>query len=137
MNQGKPGLLVFQVTEDAPFSGYVANKEASEKKILRNAFVEGDVYIDRGDLLEKDEDVFLCFTDQVRDTFSACGYSNLLNSSAACVALIDPYMQLTRHCTLKKAAAHLAVVTSNEQTAQIALTVAKSQDTPKHLMITL
>ncbi|NWY42495.1 S27A6 protein, partial [Sylvia atricapilla] len=66
---GKPGLLVLQVTEDTPFSGYVGNKEASEKKLLCNVFVEGDVYLDTGDLLEMDEDGFLYFTDRVGDTF--------------------------------------------------------------------
>lgn len=34
-------------------------------------------------------------------------------------------VQLTCHCTLKKAAAHLPVVTSNWQTASVTLTVAK------------
>ncbi|RLW05345.1 hypothetical protein DV515_00005317, partial [Chloebia gouldiae] len=65
---GKPGLLVFKVTEDGPFSGYIGNKETSEKKFLHNMFVEGNVYLDTGDLLVMDEDGFLYFTDRVGDT---------------------------------------------------------------------
>uniref|UniRef100_A0A8C3VF84 Long-chain-fatty-acid--CoA ligase n=1 Tax=Catharus ustulatus TaxID=91951 RepID=A0A8C3VF84_CATUS len=63
---------------DAPFSGYVGNKEASEKKLLRNVFVEGDVYLDTGDLLVMDEDGFLYFSDRVGDTFR---YSTKLSAN--------------------------------------------------------
>ena len=68
-NAGKPGLLAVQVTQDAPFSGYAGNNEASEKKLLRNVFVKEDVYFNTGDLLVMDEDGFLYFTDRVGDTF--------------------------------------------------------------------
>ncbi|KFV55723.1 Long-chain fatty acid transport protein 3, partial [Tyto alba] len=66
---GKPGLLVAQVTQDAPFSGYVGNNEASEKKLLRNVFVKGDVYFNTRDLLVMDEDGFIYFSDRMGDTF--------------------------------------------------------------------
>uniref|UniRef100_A0A674G7D3 long-chain-fatty-acid--CoA ligase n=2 Tax=Taeniopygia guttata TaxID=59729 RepID=A0A674G7D3_TAEGU len=65
---GEPGLLVFKVTEDGPFSGYIGNKETSEKKLLHNVFVEGNVYLDTEDRLVMDEDGFLSFTDGVGGT---------------------------------------------------------------------
>ncbi|NXE48487.1 S27A2 synthetase, partial [Casuarius casuarius] len=66
---GEPGLLVVQVTKETPFSGYAGNKEISEKKLLRNVFVKGDVYFDTGDLLVMDQNDFLYFSDRVGDTF--------------------------------------------------------------------
>ncbi|XP_054145438.1 long-chain fatty acid transport protein 6-like [Melozone crissalis] len=86
---GKPGLLVFQVTEDSPFSGYVGNKEASEKKLLRNVFVEGDVYLDTGDLLVMDEDGFLYFTDRVGDTFRWKGENVATLEVADVIGMMD------------------------------------------------
>lgn len=95
---GKPGLLVFQVTEDAPFSGYVGNKEASEKKLLRNVFVEGDVYLDTGDLLVMDEDGFLYFSDRVGDTFR---YSTKLSVNPGSLEKITPMQDLMTQIRLK------------------------------------
>ncbi|NWW75219.1 S27A6 protein, partial [Climacteris rufus] len=86
---GKPGLLVVQVTDDAPFSGYVGNKEASEKKLLRNVFVKGDVYLDTGDLLVMDEDGFLYFTDRVGDTFRWKGENVATLEVAEIISMMD------------------------------------------------
>ncbi|XP_009068571.1 PREDICTED: long-chain fatty acid transport protein 6-like [Acanthisitta chloris] len=86
---GKPGLLVVQVTQDAPFSGYAGNKEASEKKLLRNVFVEGDVYLDTGDLLMQDEDGFLYFTDRVGDTFRWKGENVATSEVAEVIGMMD------------------------------------------------
>ncbi|XP_062455816.1 long-chain fatty acid transport protein 6-like [Rhea pennata] len=66
---GEPGLLVVKVTQETPFSGYAGNKEISEKKLLRNVFVKGDVYFNTGDLLVMDQSGFLYFSDRVGDTF--------------------------------------------------------------------
>ncbi|NXM04549.1 S27A6 protein, partial [Tyrannus savana] len=86
---GKPGLLVVQVTDDAPFSGYAGNKEASEKKLLRNVFVKGDVYLDTGDLLMMDKDGFLYFSDRVGDTFRWKGENVATSEVAEIIGMMD------------------------------------------------
>jgi fatty-acyl-CoA synthase len=50
------------------FEGYT-NKEASEKKILRDVFKRGDAWIRAGDLMRKDEKGFFYFVDRIGDTF--------------------------------------------------------------------
>ncbi|MBP0047479.1 long-chain-acyl-CoA synthetase [Marinobacterium sp. AK62] len=50
------------------FEGYT-NPEASEKKILRDVFSEGDAWWSSGDLLRYDEDGYFYFVDRVGDTF--------------------------------------------------------------------
>ncbi|XP_019372826.1 PREDICTED: long-chain fatty acid transport protein 6-like isoform X4 [Gavialis gangeticus] len=67
--KGEAGLLVGQVSQSAPFAGYAGNQEASERKLLRDVFVKGDVYFNTGDLLLIDQDGFVYFTDRMGDTF--------------------------------------------------------------------
>ena len=50
------------------FEGYT-NAEASERKILRNVFELGDVWIRTGDLMRKDEQGYFYFVDRIGDTF--------------------------------------------------------------------
>ena len=50
------------------FEGYT-NPEASERKILRNVFELGDVWIRTGDLMRKDEQGYFYFVDRIGDTF--------------------------------------------------------------------
>lgn len=50
------------------FEGYT-NPEASEQKVLRDVFQEGDSYWRSGDLLRYDEDGYFYFVDRVGDTF--------------------------------------------------------------------
>lgn len=50
------------------FEGYT-NVEASEKKLLRNVFQDGDVWWTSGDLLRCDEDGYCWFVDRIGDTF--------------------------------------------------------------------
>jgi fatty-acyl-CoA synthase len=50
------------------FEGYT-NAEASARKILRNVFELGDVWIRTGDLMRKDEQGYFYFVDRIGDTF--------------------------------------------------------------------
>ena len=50
------------------FEGYTS-PEATEKKILRNVFAEGDAWWASGDLLRYDEDGYCYFVDRIGDTF--------------------------------------------------------------------
>ena len=50
------------------FEGYT-DPAASEKKIMRNAFAEGDAWFCTGDLLVRDEDDYYYFVDRMGDTF--------------------------------------------------------------------
>uniref|UniRef100_A0A3Q3WWK9 long-chain-fatty-acid--CoA ligase n=1 Tax=Mola mola TaxID=94237 RepID=A0A3Q3WWK9_MOLML len=66
---GEPGLLVCEISPDAPFSGYVRDLQQTEKKKLHNVHKKGDVYFNTGDVLSIDEDGFFYFQDRVGDTF--------------------------------------------------------------------
>jgi fatty-acyl-CoA synthase len=50
------------------FEGYT-NTEASERKILRNVFELGDIWIRTGDLMRKDAQGYFYFVDRIGDTF--------------------------------------------------------------------
>ncbi|MDE1165226.1 MAG: long-chain-acyl-CoA synthetase [Pseudomonas sp.] len=50
------------------FEGYTS-AEATDSKIRRNVFKEGDAYWSSGDLLRYDEDGYLYFIDRIGDTF--------------------------------------------------------------------
>jgi len=50
------------------FTGY-ADKTATEKKVLRNAFKKGDAWFRTGDLMRQDEEGYFYFIDRLGDTF--------------------------------------------------------------------
>ncbi len=50
------------------FAGY-ADKTASEKKVLRDAFETGDAWFRTGDLMRQDEEGYFYFVDRIGDTF--------------------------------------------------------------------
>jgi fatty-acyl-CoA synthase len=82
------GELLIQITGSTRFEGYT-NSSASEKKILRDAFVKGDAYFRTGDLLRVDEDGFYYFVDRIGDTFRWKG-ENVATSEVAEVITVDP-----------------------------------------------
>ncbi len=64
----EPGCLLGEITQDSEFTGYTS-KEATERKILRNVFREGDAYYNTGDMLKVDATGYLYFIDRLGDTF--------------------------------------------------------------------
>jgi fatty-acyl-CoA synthase len=68
VGSGAVGELITRISEIAPFEGY-SDEAATEKKILRDAFKEGDAWFRTGDLLRQDADGYYYFVDRVGDTF--------------------------------------------------------------------
>lgn len=66
---GEPGLLVSEISPDAPFSGYERDHQQTAKKKLRDVHKKGDEYFNTGDLLTIDQEGFFYFSDRVGDTF--------------------------------------------------------------------
>ncbi|MCB0942192.1 MAG: long-chain-acyl-CoA synthetase FadD6 [Mycobacterium sp.] len=65
---GQPGLLLSPVNRLSPFDGYT-DKAASEKKLVRNAFKEGDVWFNTGDVMSPQGMGHAAFSDRLGDTF--------------------------------------------------------------------
>jgi fatty-acyl-CoA synthase len=64
------GELLSRITKHGPmtYDGY-ADPHATEAKVIRNAFANGDAYFRTGDILRRDRDSFYYFVDRVGDTF--------------------------------------------------------------------
>ncbi|MDD3898618.1 MAG: AMP-binding protein [Syntrophomonadaceae bacterium] len=68
-NPGMVGALLCEINDVNPFYGYVNDLEATEAKIIRNGFQEGDVYLNTCDLMELHEDDYISFVDRLGDTY--------------------------------------------------------------------
>ena len=55
--------------KDGNLTVYKASREANEKKLVRNAFKDGDMYFNYGDVFYLDSDYFVYFHDRIGDTF--------------------------------------------------------------------
>jgi len=65
---GEPGLLLSPVTRLQPFDGYT-DPTASEKKLVRNAFRDGDCWFNTGDVMSPQGMGHAAFVDRLGDTF--------------------------------------------------------------------
>jgi fatty-acyl-CoA synthase len=65
---GEPGLLLSPVTKLQPFDGYT-DPSASEKKLVRNAFRDGDCWFNTGDVMSPQGLGHAAFVDRLGDTF--------------------------------------------------------------------
>jgi fatty-acyl-CoA synthase len=68
VKRGESGLLLSKITSFQPFDGYT-DKEASEKKLVRDAFKKGDVWFNTGDLMRSQGFGHAAFSDRLGDTF--------------------------------------------------------------------
>lgn len=66
---GMVGVLLCEINEVNPFYGYINDLEATEAKIIRNAFNEGDAYLNTYDLMELHENDYISFVDRLGDTY--------------------------------------------------------------------
>ncbi|KAL7879300.1 hypothetical protein AOLI_G00102740 [Acnodon oligacanthus] len=89
---GESGLLVAKITNVAPFSGYANNRQQTDRKKLRNVFVEGDLYFNSGDLLKADGQGFLYFQDRIGDTFRWKG-ENVATSEVADILISVDFIE--------------------------------------------
>ena len=68
---GETGEFVGKIVKNHPsrgFDGYV-DKNATEKKIVRNVVYKNDMWFRSGDLLRMDEFGWMYFIDRIGDTF--------------------------------------------------------------------
>lgn len=92
---GQPGLLISPVTRLSPFDGYT-DKAASEKKLVRNAFKDGDVWFNTGDVMCPQGMGHAAFADRLGDTFRWKG-ENVATTDVEAPLAADPAVE---ECTV-------------------------------------
>ncbi len=88
---GRPGLLLSKVTSKQPFEGYT-DAEASEKKLVRSAFRNGDVWLNTGDLMRPQGWRHAAFADRLGDTFRWKG-ENVATTDVEAALSADPAVE--------------------------------------------
>ncbi|WP_372494221.1 MULTISPECIES: long-chain-acyl-CoA synthetase [Nocardia] len=68
VRSGGVGLLLAKVTDRSPFDGYT-DRDATESKLVRDAFTDGDCWFDTGDLVRDQHWRHIAFVDRLGDTF--------------------------------------------------------------------
>jgi fatty-acyl-CoA synthase len=88
---GEPGLLLSKVSSFQPFDGYT-DPAASEKKLVRNAFRDGDVWFNTGDLMRSQGFGHAAFADRLGDTFRWKG-ENVATTEVEAAMSTDPQVE--------------------------------------------
>lgn len=65
---GEVGLLLGEITPRSPFAGYT-DRDATEKKVMKDVFQEGDAWFNTGDLMRNIGFGHAQFVDRLGDTF--------------------------------------------------------------------
>ncbi|OBK19263.1 long-chain-acyl-CoA synthetase FadD6 [Mycobacterium asiaticum] len=92
---GEPGLLLSPVNRLQPFDGYT-DKSATEKKLVRNAFKEGDTWFNTGDVMSPQGMFHAAFVDRLGDTFRWKG-ENVATTQVEAAVATDPNVE---ECTV-------------------------------------
>lgn len=85
---GEPGLLLSPVSRLQPFDGYT-DPVASEKKLVRNAFRDGDCWFNTGDVMRPQGMGHAAFLDRLGDTFRWKG-ENVATTQVEAALSCDP-----------------------------------------------
>lgn len=88
VKKGEAGLLLSKVTKKQPFDGYT-DAEATEKKLLRNAFRDGDCWFNTGDLVRHQGLHHVAFVDRLGDTFRWKGENVATTQVEAAIERLD------------------------------------------------
>ncbi len=91
VRRGEPGLLLSKVSSFQPFDGYTDPK-ASEKKLVRYAFRDGDVWFNTGDLMRSQGFGHAAFIDRLGDTFRWKG-ENVATTEVEAAISTDPQVE--------------------------------------------
>src|SRR5215831_5235361 len=94
----EPGEALGQIhagsgAQGSRFEGYT-DKAASQKKLLRDVFAKGDLWLRSGDLMRKDEKGFFYFVDRLGDTFRWKG-ENVATSEVSNALCLFPSIKET------------------------------------------
>jgi fatty-acyl-CoA synthase len=91
VKSGQPGLLLSKVSSFQPFDGYT-DPSASEKKLVRDAFKDGDVWFNTGDLMRSQGFGHAAFADRLGDTFRWKG-ENVATTEVEAAVSTDPQVE--------------------------------------------
>ena len=93
---GQVGECVGEIGGDArtEYTGYL-DRQASDKRVLRDVFERGDAWFATGDLMKMDADGYLYFVDRVGDTFRWKGENVSTNEVAERLQVVDGIGQAT------------------------------------------
>jgi len=92
---GQPGLLLSPVNKLQPFDGYT-DRAATEKKLVRNAFRDGDCWFNTGDVMSPQGMSHAAFVDRLGDTFRWKG-ENVATTEVEAALSFDPAIE---ECTV-------------------------------------
>lgn len=66
---GEVGTLLCKISDLEPYAGYVNESEATESRVVRDAFAPGDAYFNTLDLMELHAGDYISFVDRLGDTY--------------------------------------------------------------------